>query len=475
VFEESGAVFFFVLFLTGFDVRLTEFEEAVDDLGELVGGGGDSLGGAAAGRNAAEESAQGGGGAMQGGGGAAEHDAGAVDDDAGVTFENGATGDAMLRTEAQPGGEVFFGFPFGHVQADFADDDLGAQDAQARDDSEVDAAHLIERRTHLGQGVGSFLLAGFGRGQGVLDRINFWFKSGQDIFDGLVTGGDLALVKLIAFEGLTEAEEMFGAPVADQGLGDLVAGTFNLVLFECGQLVGVALAGENGLEDGQAGDAGDIADDVVQGEVHLLEGLLEVQHVAGGGAAVVVAQAQIGTQDTDVIAGPEGGGEQAVGVELLEPLAVAHIGFAAGEVFDVSGVDEFDGQAGAFEDLKEGNPINAGGFHDHGIDAAGLEPVGQGVEIGGEGGKDADGFGVAVSGHTDVMLGGADVDAGGVEVELLEELRGGLILAFAFGAGWGFHKVVKWRGSSGPAGCVGNLLNGITAPTKTVVGVASPR
>lgn len=214
------------------------------------------------------------------------------------------------------------------------------------------------------------------------------------------------------------------------------------MLFESGQFVGVALAGQQGLEDGQAGDAGDIADDVMQLEIHLLEGFLDVEHVPGGGAGVVVAQAQIGTQDTDVIAGAEGGGEQTVGVELLQPLAIAQVGFAAGEVFDVAGIDEFDGQAGALQDLEEGNPIDAGGFHDDSVNATSFEPVGQGVEVGGEGGENAHRLPVAILRHADVMFGGADVDAGGVEVELFQKPGGGFILAFAFGGGWVFHRVV---------------------------------
>ena len=48
------------------------------------------------------------------------------------------------------------------------------------------------------------------------------------------------------------------------------------------------------------------------------------------------------------------------------------------------------------------------------------EPVGQGVEVGGEGAETTHGLGVAPRGHGDPVLGFADVDARGMGVAELE-------------------------------------------------------
>ena len=86
----------------------------------------------------------------------------------------------------------------------------------------------------------------------------------------------------------------------------------------------------------------------------------------------------------------------------------------------MAGVDELDLEAARLEDLKERDPVDSGGFHDHGVDSALLEPVSQTVQIGGEALEAAHGLRIAVLGNRHVVLGGSDIDAGGVEVHSLE-------------------------------------------------------
>lgn len=64
-------------------------------------------------------------------------------------------------------------------------------------------------------------------------------------------------------------------------------------------------------------------------------------------------------------------------MEILEPLAVEDVSFAAGDIFDVSGVDQTYLEASFFQDLEQGDPIDAGGLHRDGLDLAGSEPIGQ--------------------------------------------------------------------------------------------------
>jgi hypothetical protein len=58
-----------------------------------------------------------------------------------ITF---ASGDAIIRTQPEPGRKVRLGFPARHIQADFADDGLRHADIDAVDPGEVDAADAVQ-------------------------------------------------------------------------------------------------------------------------------------------------------------------------------------------------------------------------------------------------------------------------------------------------------------------------------------------
>ena len=98
-----------------------------------------------------------------------------------------------------------------------------------------------------------------------------------------------------------------------------------------------------------------------------------------------------GAHGTDLAGGPEVPPQEAVGVQVLDPLAVLQVGLAAGEVLAAVFIGQADLDACGFKDLEEGDPENAGGLHCHGGDLASPEPVVEGVEVFGEGGEGAHG------------------------------------------------------------------------------------
>jgi len=87
-------------------------------------------------------------------------------------------------------------------------------------------------------------------------------------------------------------------------------------------------------------------------------------------------------------------------MQLLDPLAILDIAFATGYIFEVMGIDQFDLKAAVIEDFKNGDPIDACRLHGHGIDAAFTQPVGQGVQVNGEGLEASDGLMVPIRGNT---------------------------------------------------------------------------
>ena len=74
-------------------------------------------------------------------------------------------------------------------------------------------------------------------------------------------------------------------------------------------------------------------------------------------------------------------------MEILQPLAILHVALASGDVLDVAGIDQADLKTAILEDLEQGDPVDSGRLHRHGGDAAVFEPVGQSLEIFGEGPK----------------------------------------------------------------------------------------
>jgi hypothetical protein len=125
--------------------------------------------------------------------------------------------------------------------------------------------------------------------------------------------------------------------------------------------------------------------------------------------------------------------EQPRGVQLLEPLRIAHIGLLAGHAFDGARIDQPDVDAGFLQHVVDGDPVVARRLDGDGLDVAGEQPVAQGVDAAGEGREGAHGLRRAIGGNRGDDLGAADVDAAGVGVRVwVEDGLAGLGGAGAF-------------------------------------------
>jgi hypothetical protein len=124
-------------------------------------------------------------------------------------------------------------------------------------------------------------------------------------------------------------------------------------------------------------------------EVHLIERFLHALQMFAARADQALAVAHEAAHRAHCGRRAKRGVQQAHRVQVLQPLAVLHVGLAGRHVFDVAGVDQTDFQPARFENLKQRHPVDAVGLHRHGRDLAGDEPVGQRVQVFGEGAERA--------------------------------------------------------------------------------------
>src|ERR1035437_9695872 len=90
-------------------------------------------------------------------------------------------------------------------------------------------------------------------------------------------------------------------------------------------------------------------------------------------------------------------GEEPAGVEPLEPLAVEDVGLgSAFQSTGLAGVDETNVEPTGLEQLEEGDPVDAGRFESDTGNSTGLEPIGQGDQVGRVSAEAPDGLGIGV-------------------------------------------------------------------------------
>lgn len=203
----------------------------------------------------------------------------------------------------------------------------------------------------------------------------------QGGLDALITGGDPFLIRVIERDGLLQGKEVLGAVIPRQGAGNGLQRGFAADIAIVGQFPRIARSGQDGADNPHPGLAGDVGDRMVQLQVHRRQRLLHVLDRGGGVIEQALTLAQVGAQRGDVARGMKAAPQQAVGMQRLEPLGIVDVGLAPGDVFDVARVGHDHADATGLEDLVEGDPIDPGRLHRHGVDTAGHQPLGEAMQI----------------------------------------------------------------------------------------------
>ena len=233
----------------------------------------------------------------------------------------------------------------------------------------------------------------------------------EHAFDFDIAGGDQLLAITPGVEALAQREEMFAPVIAHEAARNRVGGGFDPPISKARQLVWIALALQNGIDDPQSRDARDVCNHVVDLDIHLRERLLNMLDVLGTGLHDVLTVAQQTADGADLLGWAKARAQEPDRVKVLQPLSIAHVRLAPRHILDMARVDEKHLQSRRLQNLENGNPVNAGALHRHGFDSAFGEPGCNVVEVVGEGGKRPHRVGVAVERNRHVNFSGSDIDA----------------------------------------------------------------
>ena len=398
------------------------FACAVDEQGEFASRRRNGFRFADAGRQASIERAEGRLGATQAHRGQAQDRRGPVGRGLRPGAEEATARDLVLRRQGEPRGEMFPSRPAAHVGADLGDETQRTVRANGMELREIDASERLEGAADVEAG---FVAPGLrGRPRRRECACGRGGRGPEGLQVGLgrrVTGSQLVLNHVEQLQVLPQREEVLRPIVSGEGGGDLRFGGAAAMIPLLGEVVGIRAPGDDGSQNLEPRDAGDVTDDELKLQIQLPQRFLHPLDVRGRALDQRLPVAEIGPQNGDRRRGSKTAPQEPDAVQLPEPLAVRDIALAAGDVLHVPRIDEDDVEATALKDLVEGDPIHARGFHRHAGDPTGRQPVRETMQIVGKGLEGPHRRRITIGRDGNVMLGGPAIDAGDMPLDPLQE------------------------------------------------------
>jgi hypothetical protein len=179
----------------------------------------------------------------------------------------------------------------------------------------------------------------------------------------LIAFDDPLLVPVVTSRLLVEALTRGRAATCPRGSGDHLTACVNARVAERREFVRIPLAREHRADDAFPCPTAQITDDIRQLDVHLSRHLLHLLNAGADRVHVITALAPVREHDANVGWRVKRVPEQAVSVELQQPLALLHIALSAGEILGVPRVHQDRRQVRGPPRSHQGNPIDAGRLH----------------------------------------------------------------------------------------------------------------
>ena len=151
--------------------------------------------------------------------------------------------------------------------------------------------------------------------------------------------------------------------------------------------------------------------------IHLIECFLHVLNVHSSHLHQALPVPTNRADGADGLRWTMGSTQKTYRVEILQPLTIAYISFAAWHIFHVTCVHQTDSESAVLQNLKQRDPENACGLHSHALHTASTEPIDKAIQIIRECRKAADRLRIAIRRDRYIYFVRAYVDAGCVGLQ----------------------------------------------------------
>jgi len=149
---------------------------------------------------------------------------------------------------------------------------------------EIDAKDAIQLRPEV-KALGLIPAALIGRSLGSLRRSGLCCSGGrqmlQSTLDFVIDFGNQRLIVAEGRQGLSQGKQVFGTVITLERLCDRVLITLHSGMAEPSQSNSISFTGQDGIQYAKTAQPGDVVENAVNLQVHLIQRFLHVQHVLG--------------------------------------------------------------------------------------------------------------------------------------------------------------------------------------------------
>ncbi len=156
----------------------------------------------------------------------------------------------------------------------------------------------------------------------------------------LIHFDDQLLVVVKSSQRLSEREQVLWAIVTLKRFRDRVLAALYAAMTEPSQSHGISFASEDRVQYPETTDPGDVVQDTVNLEIHLIKRFLHVQDMLCCHLDQTAAVSPERANGANGARRTEAGTQQTHRMEVLKPLAVGHVGLSAGNILYVLRVDQ---------------------------------------------------------------------------------------------------------------------------------------